>query len=95
MERQRTHSQSFKPMAGMALVGLGIFAAFGNLGWAVLLRNCLCTPAGDALRILPGLVLTACQAVQSCALDHHGLLGWLLQMLVSLWPLLPGVGGAI
>jgi hypothetical protein len=95
MERQGTHSPSFKSIAGSALVGLGILVAMGNLGWFALLRNCFCATAGDALGVLPCLILAACQVVQAYVLHQHGVLGWLLQMLVSLWPLLPGVSGAI
>lgn len=95
MERQRTHSQQSKSIAGSALVGVGVLALLGNLGWSALLRNCFCATAGDALGVLPCVVLAACQAVQAYVPGDHGLLGWLLQMLVSVWTLLPAVGGTI
>jgi hypothetical protein len=95
MERQHTHSASLKAIAGSALVGFGVLVVLGNLGWSSLLKNCFCASAGDALALLPCLVMAACQAMLAFVLDHHGPLGWLLQMLASLWPLLPGGGGTI
>jgi len=95
MERQHGHSPRFKSIAGSALVGAGFLALLGNLGWSALLRNCFCTTAGDALGVFPCLILAACQAIQAYVLGHHWLLEWVLRMLVSLWPLLPVVGGTI
>jgi hypothetical protein len=95
MGRQHTHSSSFKSIAGAALAGLGILVLLANLDWTVApLRNFFCATAGDTLGILPCLVLSACQAMQAYVIDHHGLLGWLLQMLLSLWPLFFSVGSA-
>jgi hypothetical protein len=94
MERQGTHSPSFKSIAGCAFVGLGILGVLGNLAWATLLRGCFCAMAGDALGVLPCLILAACQAAQTYILHHHGLLGW-LQTLLAFWPVLSAVGGAI
>jgi hypothetical protein len=96
MERQHTHSPNFKSIAGTALAGLGILVLLGNLDWALAqLRNRCCATAGDALGVLPCLILTACHAMQAYVFDYHGLLGWLIQLLLSIWPLLRVVGEAI
>jgi hypothetical protein len=93
MERQHTHSPRFKSIAGTALAVLVIVVLFGNPEWAT--DRFLCRTAGDALGVLPCLVLAACQAVQAYVLDQHGLLGWLLQTLLSFGPLLSVLWAAI
>jgi hypothetical protein len=96
MERQRGHSPSFKSITGTALAGLGILVLLGNVDCAVAqLKYAFCATAGDALGMWPCLVLAGCQVVQAYAFDHYALLGWLLQMLLSLPQLLLFVSGAI
>jgi hypothetical protein len=96
MERLYTRSSNLKSIAGTALAGIVVLVLLGNLDCAVAQReNFFCAAAGNVLGILPCLVLAACQAMQTYVFDHHGLVGWLLQMLLSLWTLLPVVGGAI
>ena len=96
MERQRTHSSRVTSTARSALVGFGILAVLGNLGWSAVLRNSFCgAKAGDALGIWPCVLLAGCRAMQAYIFHDHGLLGWLLQTLLSLWPVLPDVGGVI
>jgi len=96
MERQHTHSSSSKSIAGTALTWMGILILLGNVGWAeAQVRNFFCAIAGDALGMLPCILLAVCQTAQAYVLDHHGLLGWLLEMLLSLGPLFGCVGGAI
>jgi hypothetical protein len=96
MERPYTRSSNLKSIAGTALAGLGILVLLGNLDWAVAQwENFFCAAAGNALGILPCFVLAAWQATRAYVFDHHGLLGGLLQILLSLWTLLPAAGGAI
>jgi hypothetical protein len=96
MERQYTRSSNLKSIAGTALAGLGILVLLGNLDCAVAQwENFFCAAAGNVLGILPCFVLAAWQATQAYVFDHHGPWGWLLQMLLSLWTLLPVVDGAI
>jgi hypothetical protein len=96
MERLHTRSTRFKSIAGTTLAGIGVVVLLGNLDCAVAQwENFFCAAAGNALGILACLVFAARQAMQTYVFDHHGLLGWLLQMLLSLWTLLPVVGGAI
>ena len=95
MARQHTRAQSFKSIARAALIGLGIFVLFGYLGGAAAqLNHILCTSAGEALGILPSIAPVAWQAMQSYVFDHHPL-DWLLQLLLSLWPLLHVMAGGI
>jgi hypothetical protein len=93
MERPHTLSSNLKSIAGTALAGIVVLVLLGNLDCAVAQWD-FCAAAGNALGVLPCLALAACQAMQTYVFDH-GLLGWLLQMLLSLWTLLPVVGGAI
>ena len=95
MESQHTHSSRFKSNVARALVGLATLVVLGSLGWSAVLRNCICVTAGDVLGIWPCVLLAGCRAMQAYVLHQHGLLGWLLQLLLSLWPLLPGADGAI
>jgi hypothetical protein len=95
MESKSTHSSRFKSISGSALVGLGILVVLGNLGWAAMLRNRFCATAGDALGIWPCVLLAGCRVMQAYVFHHHEVLGWLLQMLLSLRFLLAGAGGAI
>lgn len=96
MERLYARSASFKSITGIALAGIVVLVLLGNLDCAVAQgEDMFCAAAAKGLGILPCLVLAACQAMQTYVFDHHGLLGWLLQMLLSLWTLLPVLGGAI
>jgi hypothetical protein len=93
MERQHTHSWSLRPTRRAALAGMGILVLLGNMDWAIVqLRNCFCTTAGDAPGILHFLVLWAFQALQAFVFDHRGLLGWLIQTVLSFGPLPSGLG---
>jgi hypothetical protein len=96
MKRPYTPSLNLKSIAGTTLAGIGVLVLLGNLDCAVAQgENLFCAAAANALGILPCLVPAVCQAMQTYVFDHHGLLGWLLQMLLSLWTLLPVLGGAI
>ena len=96
MERQHTHSPSLRSIAGTTLAGLGILVLFGSLDWAVAgLKNLFCGTAGEALRVLPCIMLSACRAMQAGVFDQHGLIECLLRVLLSFLPLFRVVGGAI
>jgi len=89
MTRQHRLSESFKSIAGAALVGLGLHLLWGNLDRAATqLSHLLGTAAGETLGVLPSAVLASSQAVQAYALDRQVFLLGLLRMLVSFWPLL-------
>jgi hypothetical protein len=96
MERQYTRSSNLKSIAGTALAGLGILVLLGNLDCAVAQwENFFCAAAGNALGILPCFVLAAWQATQAYVFDQHGLLECLFPVLLSYWPLLLVVAGAL
>jgi hypothetical protein len=95
MARQHTYFQSVKSITGAAIVWLGIIGLFGNLDRAVTpLSNHLCGAARDGLGVVTIVAPVAWQALQVFAFDHH-LRECLLQMLLSLRPLLHVVAGAI
>jgi hypothetical protein len=85
MTRQLILSRGPKSIAGTALIGLGLLILFGNLdGAAAQLSGPLGNTAGEALGVLPSIILTAAsQAFQACAFDHQYFLQGLFQMLVS------------
>jgi len=96
MTRQHKTSESITAIAGGALVGLGLHILSGNLDTAAdQWRHLLGNTAGDALGVLPSVVLASSQAAQAYGLDHHGFLQCFLRMLVSLWPLLLVVVGTV
>ena len=96
MTRQDKTSESITVIAGGALVGLGLHILSGNLDTAAdQLRHLLGNTVGDALGVLPSVVLASSQAAQAYALDHHGFLQCFLRMLASVWPLFLVVVGAV
>src|SRR5258708_316936 len=96
MTRQDKTSESIREIAGGALVGLGLHILSGNLDSAAdQLRHLLGNTVGDALGVLPSVVLASLQAAQTYALEHHGFFETFLRMLVLFWPLLPVVVGTV
>jgi len=96
MARQRTRSQNLKSIAGAGMIGFGLLILFASLDGATqLLSHPLGATAREALGILPTVFLTAWQALQANVPGHHQHLDCLLQMLVSFWPLLLVVAGAV
>ena len=95
MARQHRFWERFRSIAGGALVALPLHILFANLDRvATQLRHPLGTTAGEALGILPSVLLATSHAVQDYALDHQAFLQGLLRALVSLWPLLLVLVGA-
>lgn len=96
MARQLRLTERWRPIAGGALVGLGLHLLFGNLDRDVVqLGRILGIPSGDGLGVLPSIMLATSQAVKVFAADHHGFWLVLVRMLLSLWPLLPVIVGTI
>jgi hypothetical protein len=90
MAMQQTFFGRAKSLAGAALVGLGIFIFHGNLDRAATQwSHLLCATPGEALGILPTVILAAPRISQAYAADHQRFLqGFLRDIFVSCWPLL-------
>jgi hypothetical protein len=97
MTRQYNPSEIFKSIAGGPLVGVGLHILLRNLDRAAtqLSHPLGAANTGEALGLLPSVVLAASEAARPYASDHVGLLQSLLRMLVSFWPLLLVIVGAI
>ena len=96
MTRQHRLSESFKSIAGAALVGVGLHILWGNLDRAAShLSHPLGAAAGEALGVLPSFALTLSQVVQSCGSDHRGFVLPAVRMLISFWPLLLVIAGTM
>ena len=87
---QQTFLGRAKSLAGAALVGLGIFILQGNLDRAATQwRHLLSTTHGEALGVLPTVILAAPRILQAYAADHQRFVrGFLRDIFVSYWPLL-------
>jgi len=93
MARQHTYL-GLKSITGAAIVWVGIIGLIGNLDRAVpQLSNPLCGAARDGLGVLSAIAPVAWDVLEALAFDH--LLECLLQMVLSLRPLLHVVAGGI
>jgi hypothetical protein len=90
MAQQKTTFRASRSTVGAALIGLGAFILFENVGSAVDgLRMLLGANGSEALGTLPAVVLAASRVLHLCAADHQRFLQILLQhLLLSSWPLL-------
>jgi hypothetical protein len=97
MAMQQTFFGRAKSIAGAALVGLGILIFHENLDRAASqLSHLLGTIPGEALGVLPTVILAASRVLQAYAADHQRFLqGFLRHMLVSCWPLLLVIVGTV
>jgi hypothetical protein len=96
MAKHHNTSVSLKSISGGTLIGLGLHVLSGNLsGDAMQFRHMFDIPAGDALGLLPSMMLAASQAVNVYSLDHGRFVDWLLYVLASLWPILPVIFGTV
>src|SRR6202140_2016196 len=86
-----------KSLAGAALGGVGIFIFHGNLDRAATeWSHLLSTTPGEALGVLPKVILAAPRVLQAYAADHQRfLLGFLRHIFVSCWPLLLVIVGTV
>lgn len=93
---QQTFFGRAKSLAGAALVGVGIFIFHGNLDRAATeWTHLLSTTPGEALGVLPKVILAAPRVLQAYGADHQRFLqGFLRHIFVSCWPLLLVIAGA-
>jgi hypothetical protein len=96
MSRQRTAFQNLKSIAMAGFGGLGISILLVRLdGPAAWLSNLLGNAACEGLKLLPYLLPAVWRALQAYAFDGQPSSPCPLQLLVSLWPLLRVMGGAM
>jgi hypothetical protein len=90
MARQHNTSRIVRSILAVALVGLSLFSLSGKLDApsAQVTNSLLGASARVALELLPSIVSTAWQVLQTSAFDHPNSSSCPLQMLVSCWPLL-------
>ena len=94
---QQTFFGRAKSFAGAALIGLGIFIFHGNLDRAATEWNhLLSSTPGEALGVLPTVILAAPRVLQAYGADHQRFLqGFLRHIFVSCWPLLLVIIGTV
>lgn len=97
MARQNTTSWGLKAITGAAFVGIGLVTLFEVLDgpaarWMVELLG---IGTRTVLELVLSLAPLAWQVLQACAFDHHRFSGCPLEMLLSCWPLLHAVAGAL
>ena len=94
---QQTFFGRAKSLAGAALVGVGIFIFHGNLDRAATeWTHLLSTTPGEALGVLPKVILAAPRVLQAYGSDHQRFLQCFLRhIFVSCWPLLLVIVGTV
>jgi hypothetical protein len=97
MERKWTAYRSSKSIAGVALVGLGMFILYENLAGAVAcLKHVLGGSSSDMPGALPSIILAVSQLLQTHSADQQCFLQIFLEhVLVSSWPLLLVTAGTV
>jgi hypothetical protein len=95
MTARWTSSQGLQSIAGAGVFALGLLLLFVNLdGVAAQVSSIVCTPA-EAPGMLAAIGLAGLHALQAYAFDHAGFLSSLVQILVSFWPLILVLVGAV
>ena len=93
---QQTFVGHAKSIAGIALIGLGIFVFYENLHQATTqLSHLLGVIPREALVVLPTVILAASRVLQAYGDHPQSLPGCLLHMLASSWPLLLVIVGTL
>ncbi len=96
MVAQQTSPRSLKSISGAILLALGFLILFANLDVVTgQIASAAGTSAEPAQGMLPALVLATLHVLQDYAFDHAGFLSGLLQILVSFWPLILIIIGAV
>jgi hypothetical protein len=96
MASRRESSKNLKSIAGAALVALGLVILFANVDGVVSSMGSFAgISANEALGPLPTLSLAGLHAVQTYTFDRGVFFSALQQILVSFWPLLLVIIGAV
>ena len=96
MAARQTTPRSLTSIAGAFLLAVGFLILFSNLD-AAAARIAYATgnAGGRALETLPALILALLHGLQAYVFDHAGFLSGVLQFLVSFWPLILILTGAL
>jgi len=95
MATRQASFRSLKSIMGAGVFAIGLLLLFINLdAVAAEVSSMLCTRA-EAPGMLAALGLAGLHALQAYTFNHDGFLSSLLQILISFWPLLLIVAGAI
>ena len=95
MTRQRTWNRSIKAIAGATLLSLGLLLLLANLDEVVARSSsCFASPAGPVGTVLE-VGLAALRATQVYVFDPSRFQAGLHQILVSFWPLILVIIGAV
>ena len=96
MAAQQTSSKSLTSIVGALLLALGFLILFSNLDAAATqITNAAGSSGGRLLEIVPSLVLALLHGLQAYVFDHARFLSGVLEFLVSFWPLILILTGAL
>ena len=96
MTAQQTTPRSLMSIAGAFLLAVGFLILFSNLdAVATQLTYATGNTEGRVLETLPALVLALLRGLQVYVFDHAGFLSGVLQFLISFWPLILILAGAL
>jgi hypothetical protein len=98
MARKRTFIQNLKPIAGAALIGLGLVVLCGNLADTIARSSSLVglgTDAAQTFGVITVVGLGVSRVFQCYLFDRAGLLRELCGILILFWPLLFVVAGTV
>jgi len=96
MESRQPSTRNLKSITGAALVALGLMILFANVDGVLSSTGSFASiSANEALGALPALGLAALHTAQAYTFDRARFFSALQQILVSFWPLLLVIIGAI
>ena len=96
MANQQTSSKGLRAVLGAALFALGFAILFGNLdALAASVSRSFGGPEPSSMEPIPALILATSHAVQAYAFEQQGFFSVLQQFLVSFWPLILVIIGAV
>ena len=96
MAAQQANPRNLTSIAGAFLLAIGFLILFSNLD-AAATRVAYATgnTGARALETLPALILALLHGLQVYVFDHAGFLSGVLQFLISFWPLILILAGAL
>lgn len=96
MVAKQTSLRQLKSIAGAILLAIGFLVFFANLdAVAAQIGSAAGIPGEQTPGMLPALILATLHTLQAYVFDHAGFLSSLLQILVSFWPLILIIIGAL